>query len=95
MEPRVLYDERSDLVRYLAAKKMRIAVGHYRLRNGWIALRNAPSDRRRQIAYWNVYADEESRLAHRALGGGEARLSRALANVLNSLPTKTILRLTD
>jgi len=95
MTSRVLYDESSDLVRYLAAKRTRIAAGHYRLRNGWIALRNTPTDRRRQCAYWNVYADEESIHAHRPLGGGEERLTRALANLLNTLPMKTILRLRD
>lgn len=95
MGSRLLYDETSDLVRYLAARRIRVAAGHYRLRNGWIALRSAPSNRRRQVAYWNVYADDESRLAHRTLGGGEERLTRALANVLNSLPTKTILRLRE
>lgn len=75
-----IYDETSDSVLSLVVGKRRISMGHYRLMNGWICIRNAANYR---PAYWSIFADEKSVANHSALGGGEARLTRALANVLN------------
>jgi hypothetical protein len=82
-----LFDETSEAVLKLARGKTRVRTGGlisiYRLRNGWIARRQTPESTWSRRVYWNIFQDESSLRQHQALGGGESRLTRAIANVLN------------
>ncbi len=58
-------------------------VSIYRLNNGWIARRQEPENNWARSAYWNIYPNRAAEEANEPLGGGEGRLTRAIANVLN------------
>ena len=85
--PQPDYTEAAGFVQRLAHGKRRLRSGGlvsvYRLRNGWLARRQQPESGWARQAYWNLYATQEDMDQHRALGGGEGRLTRAIANVLN------------
>ncbi len=82
-------DEDSLTVVNLAKGKQRLKVGGlvsiYRLSNGWIARRNAPENGWSRQAYWTIYQNTKAFENHSYLGGGEGRLTRAIANTLNNL----------
>jgi len=79
--------EDSEAVLALALEKTKVRVAGrlsvYRLRNGWIARRQAPESGWAREAYWTIYETEAAFNHQQALGGGEGRLTRAIANVLN------------
>lgn len=85
--PTTNYREDAEAVRglALAKKKLQVAgrVSVYRLHNGWIARRQAPENGWARQAYWTIYVSEDAFQRREALGGGEGRLTRAIANVLN------------
>ena len=85
--PTANLSEDSEAIRALTLfkTKLRIAgqVSVYRLRNGWIARRQAPENGWARQAYWTIYESEAAFQRRQALGGGEGRLTRAIMNVLN------------
>ena len=80
-------EEDSDTVTSLARGKTRMRVGGrtsvYRLRNGWIAKRQTPESGWARQAYWTIYRTDADYQNNVAIGGGEGRLTRAIANVIN------------
>ena len=82
------FEEDSEAVKALVQGKTRLRsmglVSLYRLRNGWIARRQTPENRWSRRVYWTIFQNEEAVAKRRPLGGGEHRLARALANVLNN-----------
>ena len=87
MSPNGEIKEDSAPVLTLAGGKTRLRIAGrssiYRLRNGWIARRQAPENGWARQAYWSLYETEAHFQQNRSLGGGEGRLTRAIANVLS------------